>query len=81
MKVLCDSRRGRNTVDLTLTTRYAGLPNHAKLELVKAAKARTDTGSVTIALQLEGGERLQGEFPSTTSLWDLLKHWEGKPER
>lgn len=30
---------------------------------------------VRIALQLEDGSRLQGSFPSSHSLWDLLSHF------
>ena len=55
--------------------RFAGLPNLAKLELVKASHSREETG-VTIALQLENGERLQQQFLPKVSLWNILKHWE-----
>lgn len=30
----------------------------------------------TVGLQLESGERLVKEFPSSSSLWDVLSHWD-----
>ncbi|WAQ95930.1 ASPC1-like protein [Mya arenaria] len=72
-------KHGRNTLDLTLSMRYANLSNNAKLELVKCEKSRAES-AVLIALQLEGGERLQGEFEPGTTLWELLQHWEGQEE-
>lgn len=72
--------QGRKAFDLTLSVRYSNLPNNAKLELVKAEKPRAET-DVTIALQLENGERVQQEFNPGTSLWDILLFWENKPDR
>lgn len=74
----CIRRHGRKTLDVTLTVRYAGVPNNAKLELVKAAKARTET-DVMIALQLADGQRLQDNFSPNTTLWRLLEHFEHQP--
>ncbi len=68
-------RHGRKSLDLTLTVRFAGLPNLAKLELVRASKSR-DQGKVTIALQLLSGERLQQDFLPSATLWEILEHWE-----
>ena len=65
---------------MTLSMRFAGIPNHAKLELVKSNKSRTES-DVVIALQLESGERLQHAFPPSTALWDVLGYWEDQPER
>lgn len=70
---------GRKTLDVTLSLRYANLPNNCKLELIKSEKSRIDQ-EVIIALQLENGERLQGSFSPNTTLWDLLQHWESKSE-
>ncbi|KAL4239835.1 Tether containing UBX domain for GLUT4 [Mactra antiquata] len=70
---------GRTTLDLTLSVRYANLPNNAKLELVKAEKSRAET-EVLIALQLESGDRLQHTFLPGTSLWEVLLHWENQPD-
>ncbi|CAH1793676.1 unnamed protein product [Owenia fusiformis] len=54
-----------------MTFRYSGLPNLAKLELVKATKSRTET-KVTLAVQLETGERLQNEFNPSCTLMEVL---------
>ncbi|XP_038064272.1 tether containing UBX domain for GLUT4-like [Patiria miniata] len=69
----------RSILDPQLSIRYANLPNNCKLELVKADRPRTES-AVFIALQVESGERLQGEFAPPTSLWDILIHWETKNE-
>ncbi|XP_060074813.1 tether containing UBX domain for GLUT4-like [Ylistrum balloti] len=69
----------KKQLDLSLSMRYANLANNAKLELVKSQTSRA-IQDVTIALQLENGTRLQGKFPPQTSLWDILVHWEEKPD-
>ncbi|TSL68216.1 Myeloid-associated differentiation marker-like protein 2 [Bagarius yarrelli] len=67
----------RNVLDLTLQWRFANLPNNAKLEIVSSSRQRGGADStVRIALQLEDGSRLQGSFPSSHSLWDLLSHFQ-----
>ncbi|XP_046572870.1 tether containing UBX domain for GLUT4-like [Haliotis rubra] len=66
---------GRKDLDLSLSFRYANLPNNAKLELQKLEKSRAEE-NVGIALQLESGQRLQNSFLPGTSLWDILQHWE-----
>ena len=71
---------GRKTLDVTLSVRYANLPNNAKLELVKSEKAREES-EVLIALQLESGERLQHSFSPGVTLWEVLLHWENVPDR
>ena len=35
----------------------------------------------TLGLQLESGERLVEEFPSSSSLWDVLSHWDVNEKR
>lgn len=35
----------------------------------------------TLGLQLESGERLVKEFPSSSSLWDVLSHWDVNEKR
>lgn len=66
---------GRKALDITLSLRYANLPNNAKLELVKSETSRAEQ-DVLIALQLENGERLQNKFSPSVSLWEILSHWE-----
>ena len=73
-------RHGRKTLDVTLSVRYANLPNNAKLELVKSEQSREES-EVLIALQLENGERLQQSFSPGTTLWEILAHWENIPDR
>ncbi|XP_076449848.1 tether containing UBX domain for GLUT4-like [Babylonia areolata] len=72
-----DLIHGRKALDLTLAFRFSNLANNAKLELVKSASPRSQSqGEVTIALQLESGERLQHTFQPSVSLWQILQHWE-----
>ena len=70
--MILSHRHGRTVLDLSLTLRYAGLPNLAKLELVKTEKKRTES-HVTIALQVPSGERIQQQFPPATALWEILE--------
>lgn len=70
---------GRKTLDVTLSVRYANLPNNAKLELVKSEESRAES-DVLIALQLESGERLQNTFSPGITLWEVLLHWENIPD-
>ena len=72
---------GRKPLDLTLAYRFSNLPNNAKLELVKSANPRCQAlAMVMVALQLESGERLQHAFQPSTSLWQILEHWESQIE-
>ena len=65
---------------MTLSVRFANLPNNAKLELVKSEESRAES-EVLIALQLESGERLQHSFSPGITLYDILMHWENIPDR
>ncbi|CAG5129046.1 unnamed protein product, partial [Candidula unifasciata] len=67
--------QGRKELDLSLSVRYSSLPNNAKLELVKCPSARVEQ-DVTIALQLDSGQRLQDSFKPSANLWDILLHLE-----
>ena len=67
-------------MDLSLTVRLSGLSPGAKLELVLASRSPS---VVTIALQLPESEasgvpngRLVDKFPSNTTLWLILRHFE-----
>lgn len=46
------------------------------MELVASPKSKKAQSSSTVGLQLECGERLVKEFPSSASLWDVLTHWD-----
>lgn len=72
-------------VDLSQPFRLSGLTPGAKLQLTQASRS---TGVISIALQLpesEGGGRFTDKFPSTTSLWLVLRKFEegvaGQPQR
>jgi tether containing UBX domain for GLUT4 len=67
-------------VDLSRTIRLSGLSSGAKLELVQLSKS---AGVVSVALQLPESEangtpnaRLTDKFPSTTTLWLVLRKFE-----
>ncbi|XGW01172.1 hypothetical protein V3C99_013830 [Haemonchus contortus] len=58
-------------IDLALPFRLSGLPNNATLEMVKATK-NVSNSSVTIALQLPSGSRMESAFPISSSLFEML---------
>lgn len=63
-------------MDLSQPFRLSGLSAGAKLQLVQASKS---VGVVNVALQLpesEGAGRVSDKFPSTTSLWLVLRKYE-----
>ncbi|KAK5718925.1 hypothetical protein LTR17_015516 [Elasticomyces elasticus] len=62
-------------VDLSQQFRLSGLSAGAKLQLVQASRS---AGVVNIAIQLPSpsDERLTDKFPSTTSLWLILRKFE-----
>jgi len=65
---------GRKEVDISLTYRLSGLPAHAKLVL-KKSEVPLQLQDVNIALQFSNN-RFINKFPSSTTLWDILKYWE-----
>ena len=74
------TRKNNKQVDLSRTFRLAGLTSGAKLELVQLSRSAS---VVSVALQLpdsevkEGGSnRLVDKFPSTTTLWLVLRKFE-----
>lgn len=73
-------RHQSKQVDLSLIFRLSGLSSGAKLELVQLSKSPS---VVTVALQLPQAEaqgapngRLLDKFPSTTTLWLVLRKFE-----
>ncbi|XP_006814773.1 tether containing UBX domain for GLUT4-like [Saccoglossus kowalevskii] len=74
-----DIKHQRTVLDVNIPIRFANLPNNAKLELVKATKPRKEC-EVDIALQLESNERLQHSFLPSTTLWEILEHWESQQD-
>lgn len=70
-------RHNNKPVDLSRTLRLSGLSSGAKLELIQLSKS---AGVVSIALQLPDSEangqpnaRLTDKFPSSTTLWLVLR--------
>ena len=70
------------TIDLSQPFRLSGLSSGAKLQLVVLSRSPS---VVSVALQLpeseaNGPSRLTDKFPSTTTLWLLLRHFESTSE-
>jgi tether containing UBX domain for GLUT4 len=66
-------RHNGKTIDLSRTMRLSGLPSGAQLDLVQASRSPT---VISVALQLPENRRLTNKFPSTTSLWQILRVFE-----
>ncbi|KKA27400.1 hypothetical protein TD95_000484 [Thielaviopsis punctulata] len=73
-------RHNQKLVDLSLQFRHAGLSAGAKLDLVIKSKT---PGAVSVALQMPmpeaketPGGRLIAKFPSTTTIWKVLRQME-----
>ena len=73
-------RNNNKQLDLSLTIRLSGLSSGAKLELIYLSRS---TSVVSVALQLPESEsqgapnsRLTDKFPSTTTLWLILRKFE-----
>ncbi|KAF2904189.1 hypothetical protein ILUMI_01981 [Ignelater luminosus] len=66
-----DIKHHNKCLDTTTIIRFSGLPNNAQLELAQATKTRSE-GTVILALQLENGTRLTGDFTPANTLWDVL---------
>ncbi|CAG8605289.1 3970_t:CDS:2, partial [Acaulospora colombiana] len=69
----------KTILDLSLSVRFANLAPGAKLDLIRitAPKVHSD---VQVALQVEDGGRVIEKFPITTSLWDMLVHFENSSQ-
>ncbi|CAB4483306.1 hypothetical protein RhiirA5_407121 [Rhizophagus irregularis] len=67
-------KQNKTILDLSLSVRFANLAPGAKLELIRITpKAHSE---VTIALQMDDGGRVVEKFLSTTTLWEILLHFE-----
>jgi hypothetical protein len=72
--------KGRR-LDLSLTIRFAGIPNNGTLELVEVPeeeRAAAGQQEVTIALQLPSGERLVAAFSPSATLAEVVARWAGQ---
>lgn len=61
-------------LDLSLTVRYANLPNNTLLEMEELAEKRVET-KIKIGLQFESGQRVFADFSARESLHDVLSKW------
>ena len=76
-----DTRHNGKPLDLFLTFRLSGLPNHTQVELIQASRSPS---VVSVALQLppsadaseSHGSRLTGKFASSASIWQILRQFE-----
>jgi len=64
-------KENRKELDLTLPFRFTNLSPGAKLTLVKSTKPVKKTSKVMIALQMPEGGRLNDEFLTSITLWDI----------
>ncbi|KAK5666241.1 hypothetical protein BDV3_001702 [Batrachochytrium dendrobatidis] len=72
----------RDTLDLSLSVRFANLAPGAKLTLHQRSSTDRASGStlVDVALQFENGCRMIDKFETSTRLWDILLHFEKRPD-
>lgn len=66
-----DLKHHSKVLDTTTTFRFSGLPNNAQLELVPALKIRNES-DITLAVNLENGNRLIGSFSPNDTLLNVL---------
>jgi tether containing UBX domain for GLUT4 len=59
-------------VDLSLSLRFANIPNNAKLELVIETSG-AKVANVQIVLQLPDGQRVQKIVPNSSNFWSTLR--------
>lgn len=65
-------------MDLSLSVRFANLPNNSQLEMKLRSGPREDL-PVTIAVQAESGSRVQGQFLSSETLFAVISDTIGMP--
>jgi tether containing UBX domain for GLUT4 len=71
---LTSIRHNTKIIDLSKTYRQSGLPPGATLELVAASRS---AGVVMVGLQVPpDGNKLIDKFPSSTTLWQILRKFE-----
>ncbi|KAI0216985.1 hypothetical protein L0F63_004368 [Massospora cicadina] len=66
-------RHKREVLDASLTMRFANLASGTKLDLVPIGKLAKGQAQITVALQLEGGQRMVDRVLASTTLWGLLQ--------
>ncbi|RPA86410.1 hypothetical protein BJ508DRAFT_411126 [Ascobolus immersus RN42] len=84
LKVPFDGRglkRNGKPLDLSLSFRLAGIPQGSKL-LVYRLPSSANSAPILVGVQVPGEKRIPLKFPTSTSLWSILKAAEaelGKP--
>ncbi|RIA95236.1 hypothetical protein C1645_816969 [Glomus cerebriforme] len=68
-------KQNKKNLDLSLSVRFANLAPGAKLELIRVNTPKAPS-EVSIALQMDDGGRIIGKFLSSTTLWEILLHFE-----
>lgn len=58
-------------LDLSQQFRFSGLPNNSTLEMVELEKKRVEQ-DIVICVQLEDGTRVNGNFPSSATLKEII---------
>ncbi|KAI9724393.1 MAG: hypothetical protein M1812_000461 [Candelaria pacifica] len=66
-------KKNNKQIELSNPLRLSGLSSGAKLELILLSRSPS---VVSVGLQLPEGERLVDKFPSTTTLWLVLRKFE-----
>eukprot|EP00961_Rhodomonas_salina_P131717 1772877-Rhodomonas_salina.1 len=69
-------RHKKKDLDLTLSIRFANLPAGAVVELCELNEAAAKKRLVLVALQQEGGQRVQCEVECSITLSELLQKFE-----
>ena len=76
----CLKHRGKQ-IDLSLSVRFANIPNNASLDLEKKPAEEVGSSSVKVVLQFLNGQRSKPvEVPSSTSIWGILEVTEKEPD-
>ncbi len=69
---LFNKSRNNKPLDLSLTIRFANIPNNAHFDL-KSAPIQRKESKITLAVQLESGDRKIDDFDSNQNLWDIIQ--------
>eukprot|EP00111_Clytia_hemisphaerica_P019508 TCONS_00057519-protein len=77
---LYDLKHLKKVLNTSSIIRYLNISNNAKLEIVALSIPRKTDAKPTVALQLEGGQRLTEDFDSKTTLYDVIKCFQDKIE-
>ncbi|KAK9888207.1 hypothetical protein WA026_000475 [Henosepilachna vigintioctopunctata] len=66
-----DIKHHNKALDTSMTIQFSGLPNNAQLELGPAVKTRKES-EITVALNVQDGNRILGTFLPSNTLQDVL---------